>query len=376
MVASVAVAQNDACPALVDQALSSAATACQTLGRNEVCYGYTQVQAFDAEGQTLADFAEVGDIAALQDIKRLVTFSLDTISEVWGIALLSLQANLPDTLPGQNVTIVAFGLTELHADNESMQAFRFVSSIGQSQCAEVPRDGLLIQSPSGAGTVNFTINGVEVAIGSTVLLRAVTETSLELSTLEGEAVVTAAGVSQTVSAGFGTTVEENRPPEGATPLLDATLATLPLDLLPEAIEAPDVGSEAPPEGDATETPTASVIPNSAALSFEQVIGIVVCSANGATVPVGTSFALRLGWFELELGVLTQYMTSATHTTTYDGQPLPLAATQGPRVYVNQDDQQGFRFDWFWYVAEALPGSHEVTWSDGQGTALTCIITGE
>ena len=33
---------------------------------------------------------------------------LKTVGE-WGVSLMQLQANLPDTLPGQNVTVLLFG---------------------------------------------------------------------------------------------------------------------------------------------------------------------------------------------------------------------------------------------------------------------------
>jgi len=37
----------------------------------------------------------------------------DQVNGVWGLAVMQLQPNIPDTLPGQNVTFLLFGDTEI-----------------------------------------------------------------------------------------------------------------------------------------------------------------------------------------------------------------------------------------------------------------------
>jgi hypothetical protein len=245
------------------------------------------------------------------------------------VALLSLQANLPDTLPGQNVTFVLYGDTEitnqvvvddaprttltakstgainvrsgpgtnfvalgglqagdeitLDGRNEAgdwaqfdfdgeaawafvsllevegdinalrpviagvdpevyttpMQAFRLRTGIGQSDCADVPQDGLLVQSPDGT-RVNFLANGVEVSLGSTAYFTAEDDDELTVSVLEGMAEVTTDDETQTVEAGYSVTVSSSAPPDEPDVYDSADVQNAPLDLLPKPISAPIV----------------------------------------------------------------------------------------------------------------------------------------
>ncbi|MBC8170199.1 MAG: hypothetical protein H7X77_00945, partial [Anaerolineae bacterium] len=112
LTASVSAAQNSLtdCPEIVNEALTSVGEACINLGRNEVCYGNNQVFAFSsADALQLDDFAFAGDIKSVLDVGSLITTPLDTENNLWGVAVLSLRANIPDSLPGQNVTFLMFG---------------------------------------------------------------------------------------------------------------------------------------------------------------------------------------------------------------------------------------------------------------------------
>ena len=53
-----------------------------------------------------------------------------------------------------------------------MQAFYLTTGIGDAGCNEAPESGVLIQTPEGVSEVTFNINGVDVAMGSTVLFQA------------------------------------------------------------------------------------------------------------------------------------------------------------------------------------------------------------
>src|SRR5262245_24701849 len=109
----VVLAQSGECPELVQQALETAQTECSSTGRNQVCYGHT---ALEAEGQPDAanfEFENLGDITDVAAVQRLQLAGLDVESGVWGVVLMQIQANIPDTLPGQNVTILLFGDAEI-----------------------------------------------------------------------------------------------------------------------------------------------------------------------------------------------------------------------------------------------------------------------
>ncbi len=105
-----------ACPALVEEALGLAGESCAGLDRNTACYGHTRVRALTWDQVEVDGWAAPGDTAAVMELASLATFPLDVARGEWGIALLSLQADLPEALPGQAVTFVVYGDTELRSE--------------------------------------------------------------------------------------------------------------------------------------------------------------------------------------------------------------------------------------------------------------------
>jgi hypothetical protein len=106
---AVVVAQGDVCPPSVFETLKAVGENCNGLGRNTACYGNNSIVAEAQPDVTDFAFSQDGDIAPLNSIQSLTTAPLNLETNEWGIAILSVQANLPDTLPGQNVTMVVFG---------------------------------------------------------------------------------------------------------------------------------------------------------------------------------------------------------------------------------------------------------------------------
>ena len=82
---------------------------CAATGRNQACYGYVSLEATPRDGvQNFTLYA--GRRSGQRGRPRHLHLSaLDIAKNTWGIALMKLQANLPDTLPGQNVTFLMFG---------------------------------------------------------------------------------------------------------------------------------------------------------------------------------------------------------------------------------------------------------------------------
>ncbi|MCC6801516.1 MAG: hypothetical protein IT319_01430 [Anaerolineae bacterium] len=101
------------CPALIEQALNAIGDNCGGLGRNSACYGYQFVDATFTQATAPEFFTQPSDRADLVSLKSIGTTPLDTLLDQWGIALLSLQANLPDTLPGQNTVFMLLGDSEV-----------------------------------------------------------------------------------------------------------------------------------------------------------------------------------------------------------------------------------------------------------------------
>lgn len=340
------------CPSVIDEAVKVIGDVCAAARRNEACYGNVEVIVQPQPDAPALQFEKPGDIINLADIDSLALSSLDPEAPSWGVALMKLQANLPDTLPGQNVTILLFGDVEIRsavgspvpttqvtisrsinvrtgpgttyavlsglaagdsvtADGRSadgawlriqldagrigwvfaelvstqeidtlqvraeddlnplyrpMQAFYFRSGVGSAACTDVLETGMLIQTPKGAHEILFTINKVNVRLGSTAFFQTTDgDRLLSISVLEGQAQIEAQDVAQIVNTGEQATVpldanlSASGPPSEPEPLNLPQAETLPLSLLPEPVMAP-ISAALPPLPTAAEAPAPEVTP--------------------------------------------------------------------------------------------------------------------
>ncbi len=226
-------AQEVSCPDFVNRALATASKLCDaTTKRNQACYGNTLASAQARPGATIK-FTTPGDIAELGDLQGITLTGYDANAGTWGIAMMRIQANLPDTGVGQNVTVLVFGDTQLQnaSSGKPMQAFYFRTGVGAPGCHEMPQDGVLLKTPAGSQKVQLVANGVQLSVGSTVFLQAkstrplpgvlsatsiaatpagtkgATAGTLFVHTLKGSVDVTSNGKTQTVDAGMETSVD-------------------------------------------------------------------------------------------------------------------------------------------------------------------------
>ncbi len=100
---------SDACPAIVEKAFTTLGQSCDTLDRNSACYGYNRVDATFHEAVADDFFTQSGDTTELTPLETIHTYGLDEALERWGIALMRVQANVPNTLPGQAVVFMLLG---------------------------------------------------------------------------------------------------------------------------------------------------------------------------------------------------------------------------------------------------------------------------
>ncbi len=147
------LAQAATCGAMVEQALADVQNDCTATGRNQACYGYVSLQATPREGVADFNFTKAGDLVSVADIDTLSLSRLDTTNNTWGIALMKLQANLPDTLPGQNVTVLMFG--DVHIQDASAVS----SGVRVSASAMVN----VRSTPSTSGSIIGTLAGGQTA---------------------------------------------------------------------------------------------------------------------------------------------------------------------------------------------------------------------
>ncbi len=158
MSVSVVGAQG-ACPQIVSQALQSMGENCEDIGRNSVCYGYDLVSAQFSEEVTDEFFSQPADIAELGILETIQTAEMNTDLSQWGVAVMSVQANIPNSIPGQAVRFVLLGDVEVESAVEPEGTFESIE----------PIDITLTDSAnvrSGAG-INFNIIG-GVAAGETL----------------------------------------------------------------------------------------------------------------------------------------------------------------------------------------------------------------
>lgn len=171
--------QEGTCPDVVRRAIEATDAGCADTGRNQACYGNSQIMLTALEGITDLIFEHVGDIADIADIQDLQLSAFNPDTGDWGVALLRVQANIPDTIPGQNVTMLLLGDVQIQdartnvnvsGDFGPMQAFYFRTGVGDAGCAEMPNSGIVVQTPAGVGEIALNINGVDFAFGSTAHL--------------------------------------------------------------------------------------------------------------------------------------------------------------------------------------------------------------
>lgn len=249
-------AQDDECPSLVETALTATDSVCDATGRNQVCYGNISVLATAREGVDDFVFEQQGDIVDVVAVDKLALSSMNTDTEEWGVILMRLQANLPDTAPGQNVTLLLFGDVEIEnavdipedeedtdADNllNPMQAFVFKSGISDAPCDDAPDSGILIQTPEGSGKIELQANGVDITLASSIYVQAEVADDMVIHVVEGFAVIEAQGVSRTVPAGAQVSIplDDDLQPVGEPgdpePYEMANLSALPVGYLEREI---------------------------------------------------------------------------------------------------------------------------------------------
>jgi hypothetical protein len=153
------------CSTLVQQALTQVGNNCGQLGRNNACYGFNRVEATFAQTQSDTFFSKPSDKAEIDALQSIGTAPLDTSIEQWGIAVLSVQANVPNTLPGQSVRFVLLG--DVNVENA-------VSPDDAFQPAQTPAQ-LTVKVPANVRTSaspNANILG-SIAAGTTLAADAI-----------------------------------------------------------------------------------------------------------------------------------------------------------------------------------------------------------
>lgn len=195
------------CPEMVKRSLQQVQTACATVPRNNLCFGSSNASVQLIDSSKTVRFEKPGDTVPLADLKQITVNPYDAATNTWGAALMRLQANLPDTAPGQAVTMLLMGDVSFGPDGKAVaagkgaNAFYFKTGSGTPACKGMPASGILLESPQGKQRVQLTLNGVQLDIGSKVFIeinRTRPQARMKVYTLKGLVRVTNNG--KTVSA--------------------------------------------------------------------------------------------------------------------------------------------------------------------------------
>jgi len=106
----------DTCPVSVRAAFDELDRVCDAVTRNEACYVANNVVAAFFEAAAEATFVQPADRVDVTTLRQLVTSPFDPETGDRGVAMMRLQANLPNTLPGQAVVFVLIGDVQVAND--------------------------------------------------------------------------------------------------------------------------------------------------------------------------------------------------------------------------------------------------------------------
>jgi hypothetical protein len=318
------------CRDVINTAMGFSNITCENIGRNQVCYGNYNVQANLLEGVT-DPFAQVGDVIDIEKVSKLSASPLDMEKNLWGIAILKLPANLPGTLPGQNVTFMVLGDTSVNNTSGDMTAFYFTSGLTGIKCAEIPFDGVFIDTQDGQG-IAFQANGVDVVLDGKSILHAQPDESMTVTVLEGRGAVTADGETQELSPGTSVSVpmdydlNPTGPPSEPEPLPDgdalAACYLMGIDCPPEEDVLPPTNTPVPLPPD---IPTNTPVPLPPDLATNTPVPVPSGQPTNTSVPLPTNTSAPLPTNTSAPLPTNTPVPGATATNT----PLPPTATNTP-----------------------------------------------
>lgn len=168
-VSTTAQAQGDdlaACQELVSTVILNLDAACGALERNAACYGNNRVDATFWEARADLLFGSPADRVPLVDLASIATAPLDVTADLWGIATIHAQVDLPDTLPGQAVTFMLMG--DATVENRVLPAEAAVQTVTVPATTNSPAN--LRSRPSTQANVPLS-----VAAGTPLALLGMTE---------------------------------------------------------------------------------------------------------------------------------------------------------------------------------------------------------
>ncbi len=150
----VTQAQDNSCPALVETALEDMGDNCTDMDRNSACYGFNRVDSTFIDEALSGFFDTPADRAGIAQLETIATHPLDLTQDLWGIAVMNVQANVPNALPGQAAVYMLMGDAEVQ--NRVAPEDAFVPA--QPVTISVQSDTRVFSLPQTNSNVLLTLN--------------------------------------------------------------------------------------------------------------------------------------------------------------------------------------------------------------------------
>ena len=131
--------QDLSCSATVEKAFAALGENCADLQRNSLCYGNPQVHATFAAEDYAADFATPAARASIVGLSSLTTGALDTEQSHWGVSVMNLGANLPQTYDGPGIIVMLAGAAEAVNEVEPARVMEIQTPLSTAALEETTR---------------------------------------------------------------------------------------------------------------------------------------------------------------------------------------------------------------------------------------------
>lgn len=148
----------NSCPTLVKQALEAVGNNCGGLTRNSACYGFNRVNATFSQSVDEGFFSKPSDQTLLKTLQSIDTAAFNDSLKEWGVAVMSVQANIPNSLPGQAISFILLGDVTLDNAVSADQAVAPaanpipITTLNQSNIRSLPTTNSNIVGSVGGGS--------------------------------------------------------------------------------------------------------------------------------------------------------------------------------------------------------------------------------
>ncbi len=192
MTGSLLLAQEE-CPSLVVTVIDNLLVRCNDTAPDSLCYVHTGVGVSTVSDEPNTGFVIPGNTITVENTRNICSAPLDAGTNIWGVSLLNLGADLPEPLTA-GIRLLLVGDAELaSATGEALgTGFYLRTGMDDAPCSIMPESGLLIQVPLELGEVAISINGVDLTVNGSAYIQAQADSLMTVQVFTGAVSVSTA----------------------------------------------------------------------------------------------------------------------------------------------------------------------------------------